>query len=281
MAKLIWDDIGERIYETGTKHGVLYLQVGKAYPKGVAWNGLTGVSSEPDGGDAEEIYADDIKYLSIRAREDFGGTITAYTYPDEFMECDGTVKFGGIPGVFVGQQARKPFGFCYTTTVGNDVEYEDYGYKLHLIYGATASPSSRDYATMNDSPEAIEFSWDFDTVPVAMPFGLKPSASIVIDSTHFKTAAEKERLLALENALFGTDAQEATEAVYEATTDETPLAGKTYYTKSGTTYTEFSGEEFVSGTTYYEMVSPAMPATEAHDPYLPLPTEVYSILNGN
>lgn len=205
MAKLAWDAIGERYYETGTKKGVLYVQSGNAYPKGVAWNGLTGFSIEPDGGDAEEIYADDIKYLSIRATEDFGGTITAYTYPDEFMECDGSAAL--IPGVYISQQNRKPFGFSCVTTMGNDTEYNDHGYKIHLVYGCTASPSSRDYQTINDSPEAIEFSWDIDTVPAPVT-GHKPTAHMEIDSTKFKETAAAAKLKALEDVLYGTDETE-------------------------------------------------------------------------
>ena len=201
MSKIVWDNTGERYYETGTKHGVLYLQDNSgAYVNGVAWNGLTGFSESPDGGDATEIWADDMKYLSIRAREDFGGTITAYTYPDEFMACDGSATL--VAGVVVGQQARKTFGMSFVTTLGNDVKLDDYGYKIHLIYGATASPSSKDYQTINDSPEAIEFSWDIDTVPVNVT-GLKPTAHLTIDSTKVDAA----KLADLEDILYGTDAE--------------------------------------------------------------------------
>lgn len=202
MAKLVWDAIGERLYETGTKKGVLYPQVGNAYPAGVAWNGLTGFSEEPDGGDANDIYADDIKYLSIRSRENFKGTITAYTYPDEFAECDGSAVL--MPGVTIAQQTRKPFGFSYVTTIGNDTQFEDYGYKIHLVWGATAAPSSKDFQTINDSPEAIEFSWEIDTVPTNVD-GYRPTAHMEIDSTKFKTTELKEKLQALEDALYGTD----------------------------------------------------------------------------
>ena len=202
MAKIVWDKSGERFYETGTKHGVLYLQDDKGeYVKGVAWNGLTGFSESPDGGDATEIWADDMKYLSIRAREDFGGTITAYTYPDEFMACDGSASL--IPGVVIGQQARKTFGMSFVTTLGNDVKLDDYGYKIHIIYGATASPSSKDYQTINDSPEAIEFSWDIDTVPVNVT-GHKPTAHLVIDSTK----VDADKLKAFEAVLYGSEETE-------------------------------------------------------------------------
>lgn len=216
MSKLVWDATGERIYETGTKQGVLYVydptKTGEnqhPYSPGIAWNGLTGFSEEPDGGDAEEIYADDIKYLSLRSTEDFGGSISAYTYPDEFMECDGSAEL--MTGVVVGQQKRKLFGFSYVSTIGNDVENNDYGYKIHLIYGCTAAPSSKDYQTINDSPEAIEFSWDIDTVPVNVT-GHKPTAHLTIDSTKFpkgENGAKNAKLQALEDALYGTTSADA------------------------------------------------------------------------
>lgn len=212
MAKLEWDKIGERLYETGTEKGVLYpVAADGTYPKGVAWNGLTGFSESPDGGDATDIWADDIKYLSIRARENFKATITAYTYPDEFAECDGSaaVLNGGI---LIGQQPRKGFGFSCVTKLGNDTEFEEHGYKLHLVYGASASPSSKDYQTINDSPEAVEFSWDIDTIPVNVT-GYKPTAHIVIDSTKFpKQTGEnppKTNLEKLEEILYGTENTQA------------------------------------------------------------------------
>lgn len=199
MSKLVWDAIGDRIYETGTKKGVLYLpNEDGEYNTAVAWNGLTGFSEEPDGGDANDIYADDIKYLSLRATENFKGTITAYTYPDEFAACDGSGTL--IPGVMVGQQSRKPFGFSYVSTIGNDTDFDAHGYKIHLIYGCSVSPSSKDYQTINDSPEAIEFSWELDTIPVNVT-GHKPTAHITIDSTKV-TAAQ---LKAIEDTLYGTD----------------------------------------------------------------------------
>lgn len=199
MPRLEWDKTGERLYETGTKKGVLYVQDSTgAYPTGVAWNGLTGFSESPDGGDPTEIWADDMKYLSIRAREDFGGTITAYTYPDEFMQCDGSASL--ITGITIGQQARKAFGFSFVTAIGNDTEFEDHGYKIHLIYGATASPSSKDYQTINDSPEAIEFSWEIDTVPVNVE-GHKPTAHVVIDST----LVNADKLTAFEDIIYGSE----------------------------------------------------------------------------
>lgn len=199
MAKLTWDQTGERLYETGVKNGVLYPQgEGGVYNLGVAWNGLTAVTESPSGAEATPLYADDIKYLNLISAEEFGATIEAYTYPDEFAQCDGSAAL--VPGVMLGQQARKAFGLSYRTTLGNDVDGNDYGYKLHLIYGATASPSEKAYATINDSPEAITFSWEVTTVPVTVT-GFKPTACVTIDST--KVNAEK--LAALEEILYGTD----------------------------------------------------------------------------
>lgn len=204
MAKLVWDESGKRLYETGVKMGVLYVQdVNGAYPKGVAWNGLTAVNESPSGAEATPLYADDIKYLNLRSAEEFGATIEAYTYPDEFEACDGSAEIA--VGVKIGQQARKSFGLCYRTIVGNDVEGNDFGYKLHLIYGATAAPSEKAYATVNDSPEAVTFSWEVTCTPVEVP-GFKPSASIVIDSTK----VDKTKLAALEAKLYGNATEEAT-----------------------------------------------------------------------
>ena len=203
MAKLVWDESGKRLYETGVKMGVLYVQnENGAYPKGVAWNGLTAVNESPSGAESTPLYADDIKYLNLRSAEEFGATIEAYTYPDEFEACDGSAEIA--PGVKVGQQARKSFGLCYRTLVGNDVQGNDFGYKLHLIYGATAAPSEKAYATVNDSPEAVTFSWEVTCTPVEVP-GFKPSASLVIDSTK----ADADKLAALEAKLYGDDSTEA------------------------------------------------------------------------
>lgn len=202
MPKITWDDAGKRYYETGVKNGVLYPQVSGAYPKGVAWNGLTAVTESPSGAEATPLYADDIKYLNLYSAEEFGATIEAYTYPDEFAECDGSASLA--TGVYAGQQARKAFGLSYKTTLGNDTEGADHGYKLHLIYGAMASPSEKAYATINDSPEAITFSWEVTTTPVNVT-GLKPTASITIDSTK----ANPEKLAALEKILYGDAEVEA------------------------------------------------------------------------
>ena len=200
MAKLVWDKSSERLYETGIKNGVLYVQgTGGTYPKGVAWNGLTAVTESPSGAEPTPLYADDIKYLNLLSTEEFGATIEAYTYPDEFAECDGSKSLAA--GVYIGQQARKAFGMCYKTTLGNDTEGNDHGYKLHIIYGALAAPSEKAYETINDTPEAITFSWEISTTPVNVN-GSKPTATIVIDSTK----ANPEKLAALEVILFGADA---------------------------------------------------------------------------
>lgn len=198
MSKLVWDQVGERLYETGTKKGVLYPFESNAYAKGVAWNGLTAVTESPSGAEATAIYADDIKYLNLRSAEEFGATIEAYTYPDEFAECDGSAYIA--PGIKIGQQKRKMFGFSYTTTLGNDTEGDDHGYKIHLVYGATASPSEKSYQTINDSPEAITFSWEVATTPVEVK-GFKPTATLEIDSTK----VDADKLTALEDILYGTE----------------------------------------------------------------------------
>ena len=203
MARLVWDQTGQKTYETGVKQGVLYPQgEGGAYPKGYAWNGLTGVTESPSGAESNPLYADDIKYLNLISAEEFGATIEAYTYPDEFAECDGSAEIA--PGVTIGQQARKTFGMAYKTTFGNDVDGNEHGYKLHLIYGALATPSEKAYATINDSPEAITFSWEVTTTPVAVE-GFKPTASLTIDSTK----VDKTKLTALEDILYGKDTVEA------------------------------------------------------------------------
>lgn len=199
MAKLVWDKSGERLYETGVKQGVLYVQdTTGTYPNGVAWNGLTAITESPSGAEATALYADDIKYVNLVSAEELGGTIEAYMYPDEFAECDGS--FALTPGMYIGQQDRKTFGLCYRTTLGNDTDSNNHGYKLHLIYGALAAPSEKAYATINDSPEAITFSWEFKTTPVNVT-GHKPTASITIDSTK----VDAEKLAALEKILYGDD----------------------------------------------------------------------------
>lgn len=205
MSRLTWDTTGERYYETGVKQGVLYpIQADGKYTKGVAWNGLTAVTESPSGAEATALYADDIKYLNLLSNEEFGATIEAYTYPDEFADCDGSAALA--TGVMIGQQKRKTFGLCYRTTLGNDVDGNDYGYKLHLIYGCLAAPSEKAYATINDSPEAITFSWEVSTTPVNVA-GFKPTSQITIDSTK----ADKTKLAALEDILYGKDGDTSTE----------------------------------------------------------------------
>lgn len=209
MSKIKWDQTGEKLYETGVRNGVLYTQnADGTYATGVAWNGLTSVSESPEGADPNDLWADDIKYLTLRSAENLNATIEAYTYPDEWMECDGSKSI--VPGVIVGQQTRKPFGFIFTTTVGNDTEMSDHGYKIHIIYNATASPSERGYETVNDSPEAITFSWEIATTPIDIPTTggvvFKKSAEIIIDSTKFNTSALEAKLTAFENYIYGVDA---------------------------------------------------------------------------
>lgn len=198
MSKLKWDQTGERFYETGVKNGVLYIPTGGVYSKGVAWNGLTAVTESPSGAEATPLYADDIKYLNLISTEEFGATVEAYTYPDEFAECDGSAELA--TGVYIGQQPRKTFGLCYKTTLGNDEDGNSYGYKLHIIYGAKAAPTEKAYATINDSPEAITFSWELTTTPVEVK-NAKPTASITIDSTK----VDPGKLAALEDILYGKD----------------------------------------------------------------------------
>lgn len=207
MSKLVWDADATRLFETGVSKGVYYQRDDKGtYPNGVAWNGLTGVTESPSGAEPTDLYADNIKYLTMRSAEDLGATVTAYTYPPEFAESDGSAVV--VAGMTIGQQARKAFGMSYQTVVGNDVMGNDYGYKIHLLYGATASPSEKAYQTINDSPEAIEFSWELTTTPVNMT-GYKPTASVVIDSTQFTGDDAKSRLAALEEILYGTEDAEA------------------------------------------------------------------------
>ena len=202
MAAIVWDQTGEKLYETGIKKGVFYPQNESGlYPAGYAWNGLTGVTESPSGAEATALYADDIKYLELTSAEEFGGTITAYMYPEEFGECDGSAE--PVPGVVIGQQARKVFGMSYVTTIGNDVKNNDYGYKIHLIYGMKVTPSERGYSTINDSPEALEFSWEFTTTPVSVT-GFKSTACLTVDSTKVKA----EKLKSLEDILYGINETE-------------------------------------------------------------------------
>lgn len=195
--KIVWDATGERRFETGLSHGVLYPYGTDSYDAGVAWNGLTSVSDSPEGAEASDLWADNIKYGSLRSAETAKGTIEAYTYPDEFAECDGSAT--PVKGVRLGQQKRKVFGFCYRTVIGNDTN-DEAGYMLHIVYGATASPSEKQYQTINDSPEAMTFSWEYETTPISVS-GYKPTATITIDST----AADSQKLATLEAILYGKD----------------------------------------------------------------------------
>lgn len=273
MSKLVWDATGTRNYETGTSKGVLYPQAANGtYPNGVAWNGLTAVSESPSGAENTDLWADNMKYLSIRSAEEFGATITAYTYPEEFEECDGSKSVAD--GVVVGQQARKPFGFSYQSVMGNDTELDQHGYKIHLIYGATCSPSEKSYATINDSPEAIEFSWEVTTTPVTITAveGLKATSSITIDSTK----CDADKLAALEAILYGDDGT----ATYTEFSGSEFAADTDYYTRSGTeghyVYTKTSDVTPAQGTTYYtKTVSGATTAR------LPLPDEVINLIAGS
>ena len=203
MAKLVWDATGEHFYETGVDHGVLYtLDQNKKYKEAEVWNGLTSVSASPSGAEETKLWADNINYASLRSAETFGGTIEAYTYPDKFAECDGTAEV--VTGAYVGQQPRALFGLAYRTLVGNEVDLNDHAYKLHLVWGCTCSPSEKQYSTVNDSPEAITFSWEFTTTPVPVT-GYKPTSEMTIDSRE----VDSEGLAALEAQLFGVDAVEA------------------------------------------------------------------------
>ena len=234
MAKLVWDSTGEHLYETGVRKGVLYLldEENGDYPEGVAWNGLTAVTESPSGAEATAIYADDIKYLNLYSAEEFGATIEAYTYPDEFAQCDGSATL--VTGAEIGQQSRKTFGLCYRTAIGNDVAAEDYGYKIHIIYGCKASPSEKAYQTINDSPEAITFSWELSTTPVAVS-GFKPTATVIIDSTKFADSSDassdaelKATLAVFEAYLYGAD-----DTAFNANTayalGDTCTSNSTYY----------------------------------------------------
>lgn len=268
MSKIVWDQVGQHLYETGTDRGVVYpADSNGAYPKGYGWNGLTGYTESPSGADETALYADNIKYLSLRSAEEFGATITAYSYPDEFARLDGSAS--PTSGVTLYQQARSSFGLCVRTLIGNDIDTNDHGYKLHLVYGLTASPSERAYSTVNDSPEAIEFSWELKSIPVTVA-NYKPTSVITIDSTK----VDARKLAALEDILYGVDAGETR---YVATTDTTVDTEKTYYQYNESTgaYTAVTpvGSENPSSEGWYEQTT-----TTAADARLPLPNEVISLM---
>lgn len=219
MSRVKWDEAGKRFYETGVDHAVLYpIDDNGKYSRGVPWNGITAISESPSGAEANPLYADNIKYLNLIAAEDFGATIEAYTYPDEWGECDGSAE--PVTGISIGQQARKTFGLCYRTKLGNDIKGQEYGFKLHLIYGALAAPSERGYQTINDSPEAITFSWTITTTPVEVE-GFKPTACLTIDSSKITDETKLNKILDL---LYGTDADADTNT--EETVAQLPLPDK-------------------------------------------------------
>lgn len=261
MSRIIWDKTGERLYETGVSQGVLYpIQEGGVYNKGVAWNGLTAVTESPSGAEATPLYADNIKYLNLMSTEEFGATIEAYTYPDEFAECDGSASLA--TGVYIGQQKRKTFGMSYKTILGNDVDNNNYGYKLHTIYGALAAPSEKAFATVNDSPEAITFSWEISTTPVNVT-GFEPTASITIDSTK----ADPTKLKKLEDILYGTDP-----TLLAVQPDDWATNYANYFKKSENEFIPVTADDGSApawaADTYYS----------ANEPRLPLPDEIAEIM---
>ena len=258
MSKIIWDKTGDRFYETGVEKGVLYPFKSGSYQKGVPWNGLTGVTESPSGAEPTALWADNIKYLNLISTEEFGATIEAYTYPDEFMECDGSASI--TTGVVIGQQGRSMFGLSYVTRVGNDVEGSDHGYKIHIIYGATAKPSDRGYETINDSPEAITFSWEISTTPVEVT-SKKPTASVTIDSTK----VDSGKLKTLEDILYGFNAPDfsasSTYAVGDYVTHETKIYRCTTAISTAAEWDSSKWEE----------------VTEGNEARLPLPNELATI----
>lgn len=260
MSKVLWDAIGEHLYETGVNHCVLYPYntTTKMYTGGVAWNGITAITESPSGAEATPLYADNIKYLNLISAEEFGATVEAYTYPDEFAVLDGSAELSA--GVTVGQQNRGLFGLSYRTELGNDVDGNDYGYKLHLIYGAKASPSEKAYNTINDSPEAITFSWELNTTPVDVP-GFKPTSVLTIDSTK----VDEIKLGQLEDLLYGTD------DVYTKFTGSTFVAGTDYYEFVDGAYVKTTDQTVDESKIYYTLTS------EGTDAWLPLPGKVAEI----
>lgn len=278
VGKVKWHESGDNKYSTGIDRVVLYrtsVSAGGAvaYDQPAAWNGVTGLTESPSGAEETKLWADNVKYGSLFSAEEFGFTIEAYQSPEEFDECDGSKEIA--PGVYAGQQNREIFGLSYRSLIGDDVNGTNKDYEIHLIYGAKASPSERAHSTVNDSPEAETLSWECSTTPVGHNIAnVKPIAHIKISTL----GASAAKIAALENALYGVDGAEAHAATYAATTDATKQAGKTYYTKDGTTYTEFTGESFANGTTYYEMTSPATEAVTAAGGYLPLPDALVTLM---
>lgn len=283
MAKLTWDEAGKKLYETGTDRGVVYPYdtENKRYGAGAAWNGLTGFTDSPSGADETALWADNIKYVAMRAAEEYGGTITAYTYPDEFAECDGSVFADTKNIVNVGQQKRKAFGFSCRTLVGNDTELNDYAYKIHLVYNATVSPSDKDYATVNDSPDAIEFSWEFTTTPINVGTKYKPTAHLTIDTSKIgDDATARQHLADLESVLYGG------EEYYEKLTSETQPADWPAIPQGGTASTKYytydSEHDIYEGVTVSDTYAANTYYLKhaAHTPRLPLPAEVIEMFGG-
>lgn len=258
MPRLEWDKTGERFYETGVDRGVLYPSVGGAYPKGVAWNGITAVNENPSGAEPTALYADNIKYLTMMSAEEYGYTLEAYMYPEEFEQCDGSAAIA--KGVNIGQQKRVPFGLSYRTLIGNDADGQEHGYKIHLIYGGLASPSQKDHSTVNDNPDATSMSWEVSNTPVEVP-GYKPTASITIDSTKI----DKEKLTKLENILYGGDY-----TVLASQPEDWSTNYKNYYEKSGNDYVAVTGDSAPawSANKYYS----------GNDARLPMPAELIQLL---
>lgn len=286
MSKIIWDAAGERLYETGVDRGVVYPKVSGQYVHGYGWNGLTSVEESPSGAEATALWADNIKYLNLISNEEFGFTINAYMFPEEFKECDGT-KTAASGLVEITGQTRKYFGFSYRSLVGNDDVATDFGYKIHLVYGCSAAPSSKTRSTTNDSPEAQEFSWTVTTTPEKIntkdsegkPF--KPTAHIVIDSTKFKTESQKALLASLEDMLYGTDGTITYTAV-DTTEVPAPVEGTTYYTaitanpdtSSDADFVVFAGSSWAPDTAYYTRAT-----SGGAYPYLPLPDAIITALS--
>lgn len=278
---LTWDNVGEKVYETGTDHAVVYPfdDTNKVYGNGVAWNGITGFTDSPSGADETALWADNIKYAAMRAAEEYGGTITCYTYPDEFAECDGSafvMTSGGTPvktGISLGQQKRKTFGLTVRTLVGNDTSGNDYGYKLHLVYGASVSPSDKDYSTVNDSPDAIEFSYEFTTTPVPVGTAYKPTAHITLDTTKMDSTA-LGHLKELEDILYGVSSTGYSKVTSATAPADWPTTGTSdkYYKKSGDTYTAVASTDVYAANTYYEKGAAAR---------IPSPAEVITLFGGS
>lgn len=275
MSKLVWDAAATHYYQTGCNHGVLYKQdASGAYPAGVAWDGLTAVTVSPEGADATEIYADNIKYLTLRSAENIKATIEALYSPAEFDECDGSASLA--TGMKISQQARKAFGFVWETIKGNDTKLNDYGRILHILYGCTVSPSEKAYQTVNDSPEVMNCSWEIDTVPVAVT-GHKPTAYVEIDLTELSNA----QVAAVEAALFGADAADAVDPTYKKANSggaTYQATGVDYYTKAGNVYTKVTTPSETDFADYYVVDTPGHDAVTASTAYLPLPAALATII---